>query len=206
MYVTTIVFAFGIFEVLLSPLVLSFTSERELGMILSAGAGGALLSGVAVTIWGGPRRRIAGVFAFGLLLTVSLVLVSLRPSAPLIALAAFIGLAGFPVLSTCNQAIWLQQVEPDLQGRVFSTRYLIGASTLPTTYLLVGPLADRVFEPLLMPGGSLAGSVGSVLGVGAGRGIALMLLGVSIVPLAATIIGYLYPKLRYIDTPVQGET
>ncbi|HEY0603580.1 MAG TPA: MFS transporter [Herpetosiphonaceae bacterium] len=205
MYVTAIMFAFGVFQVLLSPLVLSFTSERQLGLILSAGGGGALLSGIVLAMWGGPRRRITGVFAFGLLLGLSLILVSLRPWEPLIALAAFIGLAGFPLLSACNQAIWSQQVEPDLQGRVFSIRYLISSSTLPTTYLVVGPLADQVFEPLLMPNGALAGSVGAVIGVGEGRGVALMLLGASIVPLAATLIGYLYPQLRSIDTPAQGE-
>jgi len=38
-------------------------------------------------------------------------------------------------------------------------------------FLLAGPLADKVFEPMMAPGGFLAGSVGAFLGVGPGRGI-----------------------------------
>jgi len=39
----------------------------------------------------------------------------------------------------------------------------------PLAYLLAGPLADRVAEPLMAEGGALAGTVGRVLGVGSGR-------------------------------------
>ncbi|MBF2059942.1 MAG: MFS transporter, partial [Fischerella thermalis M66_A2018_004] len=41
-------------------------------------------------------------------------------------------------------------------------------------YLIAGPLADQVFEPLLTPTGLLAGSVGKFIGVGRGYGIALL--------------------------------
>lgn len=39
---------------------------------------------------------------------------------------------------------------------------------------MIAPLATSAMEPLLMPGGALASSVGVVIGVGPGRGIALL--------------------------------
>jgi hypothetical protein len=37
--------------------------------------------------------------------------------------------------------------------------------------LIAGPLADRVFEPAVMPGGSLAGLLGGIFGTGAGMAL-----------------------------------
>ena len=47
---------------------------------------------------------------------------------------------------------------------------------MPLGYGLAGPLADGIFEPLLQPGGALAGTLGRVVGVGPGRGIGLLFM------------------------------
>ena len=71
------------------------------------------------------------------------------------------------------KAIWLSKVEPQVQGRVFACRYLIAQITSPLGLAIAGPLADRVFEPAMMAGGSLAGILGGAVGTGAGAGMAL---------------------------------
>ena len=43
-------------------------------------------------------------------------------------------------------------------------------------YAIAGVLADYVFTPLLLEGGALAGSVGKVIGTGAGRGMGLLII------------------------------
>jgi hypothetical protein len=61
-------------------------------------------------------------------------------------------------------------------------RRLLSFVLMPLAYLIVGPLTSRIFEPLLAVDGPLAETaLGRVMGVGAGRGIGLllMLLGVS---------------------------
>ena len=69
-------------------------------------------------------------------------------------------------------------------------------AAVPIGFLLAGPLAEYVFEPLMMPGGALAGTVGAVIGVGPGRGLALMfiVLGVSMMAVAAA--GYAFRAVR----------
>ena len=75
----------------------------------------------------------------------------------------------------------------------------MASSTRPLAYLIAGPLADRVFEPLLAPGGPLAPSVGQLLGTGPGRGIGLLFIIMGIIKALVSIGGYLYPRIRLVE-------
>jgi hypothetical protein len=92
------------------------------------------------------------------------------------ALASFLGLFLLPILNGSSQAIWQAKVAPDIQGRVFATRLLIAQISTPIAMLMAGPLADRIFEPAMMPGGNLSPIFGSLIGTGPGTGMALMFL------------------------------
>ena len=76
----------------------------------------------------------------------------LATSVPVIAIAAFFGGAGGPVLGASSQAIRQRKVPVDLQGKVFGVRAMIASSFAPLAYATSGPLADRVFDPLLIRG------------------------------------------------------
>src|SRR5215213_2172606 len=76
---------------------------------------------------------------------------------------------------------------------------MIALSSLPAGYLIAGPLADRVFEPLLAVNGPLAGSVGTLIGVGAGRGIGLLFFIAGLLMLVVTVWGYLNPRIRLLE-------
>jgi hypothetical protein len=88
----------------------------------------------------------------------------------------FLGMFLLPILNGCSQAIWQTKVAPDVQGRVFATRLLIAQISAPIAMLMAGPLADRVFEPGMKPGGSLSTVFGWLIGTGSGAGMALMFL------------------------------
>jgi hypothetical protein len=66
-------------------------------------------------------------------------------------------------------------------------------------YLLVGPLVDKLFEPALAEGGALAGSVGRIIGVGPGRGIAFLFICLGAVVVIVAAAGGLYPRLRNVE-------
>jgi hypothetical protein len=169
-------------EVLITPLVLSFADPAMLGLILSVGGSGMLVGSVLMSVWGGPRRLIYGVFGFVLVQGLVLLLGGLRPNALLVMAAIFVYLFSDPIVASCNLAIWQRKVAPELQGRVMALRRLLSFVLMPLAYLIVGPLTSRIFEPLLAVDGPLAETaLGRVMGVGAGRGIGLllMLLGVS---------------------------
>ena len=192
-------FTLGIVEVLLTPLVLSFTSTTVLGTILSIGGSGMLLGSVVMSVWKGLKRRVYCVLGFTLLQGIILCVGGLRPSASLIAAAAFVFLFSLPPILASSQAIWHTKVPPDVQGRVFALQRTIGLSSLPFAYVIAGPLADRVFEPLLAINGPLAASIGRLIGVGPGRGIGLLFIVLGIFNVLVAIVGYLYPRLRLVE-------
>jgi hypothetical protein len=80
---------------------------------------------------------------------------------------------------------------------------MVAAGSLPLAALTAGPLADRVFEPLLRPGGALADTaIGHLLGVGPGRGVGLMFVLLGMLVLIAVGIASLNPRLRNIETEI----
>jgi MFS family permease len=196
-------FSLAVIQALITPMILEFSTPQKLGTALSVGALGMLVGTVLLSAWGGPKTRIHGVLGFGILLGTGLMLTGLRASIPLITAALFLSFLSAPFINGASQAIWQTKTPADAQGRVFAVRQMIAWSSLPLGYLAAGGLADRVFRPLLIPGGPLADSVGRVLGVGASRGIGLLFMVMGAVCVLVSVAGYLYPRLRNLERELE---
>ncbi|HSF43796.1 MAG TPA: MFS transporter [Thermoanaerobaculia bacterium] len=194
-------FCMGMVQVLLTPLILSFATPVELGSVNSAAAAGVLLGGLTLSLWGGPRNRVWLIFAALLFQGCVLFLGGVEPSIPLIALAAFGFMFTSPFVSGSNQAIFQSKVAPEIQGRVFGMAAFIVACTIPLASALAGPVVDRVFQPMLSPGGALADTfVGSLIGVGPGRGAGLLFVVVGVLVIVIVSLAFLNPRLRRVET------
>jgi predicted MFS family arabinose efflux permease len=192
-------FLWGMVGALITPMVLSWTSSEALGAIISIAGVGMLAGSLIMSAWGGPRRRIHAVLGFEMLSGVCFVLMGLRPSFWLVAAGAFGAHVTIALVYGSNQAIWQSKVEPQIQGRVFAAQQMVARSTTPLAYLLAGPLADRVFNPLLTVDGAWAGGLGAVLGAGPGRGVGLIFVLMGAIKLAITLLGWLSPALRTVE-------
>ena len=192
-------FLWGMVGALIAPMILGFTSADVLGIIISIAGGGMLAGSLVMSAWGGPKRRIDGVLHFELLSGLCFLLIGLRPSAWPIALGAFGAHLTIAIIYGSNQAIWQSKVPPNVQGRVFATQQMVAKSTTPLAYLIAGPLADKIFEPLLASDGPLTGSIGQITGVGPGRGIGLLFIVMGILKVAVTFGSYLYPRIRLVE-------
>ena len=105
-----------------------------------------------------------------------------------------------PVVNATSQALWQVKVAPDFQGRVFAIRIVIARMAMPIAFILAGPLADNVFEPLMADDGALADSIGQVIGTGPGRGIGLMYLFMGIGLTITALVGFTLRPLREVET------
>jgi MFS transporter, DHA3 family, macrolide efflux protein len=106
-----------------------------------------------------------------------------------------------PLASGPSQAIFQSKVNPAIQGRVFAIRGMISRSMMPLAFLIAGPLADFVFEPLLSSNGILASSfVGLILGTGPGRGVGLMFIISGITGILASVMAFLNPRIRNVES------
>jgi MFS transporter, DHA3 family, macrolide efflux protein len=191
-------FFVGIVEALFTPLVLSFASSIELGTILSIGGVGMLLGSLAISIWSG-QQYILNVLGFTLLGGLSILVAGMHTSVILVAVAAFFFFFGLPISNSSSQVIFQKKVPPDIQGRVFALTGAITVAALPLAYVVAGPLAEHLFEPLMSADGWLSDSIGKIIGVGPGRGIGLLFTILGSFIILITIAAYRNPKFRLMD-------
>ena len=200
-YFALVNFFLNFSAVLLGPMILSFGTAAGLGTAQTVGGLGMLIGSIAMSAWGGPKRRILAVIGFIVLASFGLFVAGLQSSVLFVAIGMFILMFSIPFGSGTSQAIFQSKVEPDVQGRVFSIRTMISRSMMPLAFLIAGPLADQVFEPLLREGGALASSwVGSLVGIGPGRGIGVLFLISALVLWVASGIAFANPHIRNIET------
>lgn len=136
--------------------------ERELGgaavwgVILTAGAVGALIGGGVALRWRPARPLVVG---FGvMLLTVSRVL-SLVPPFPVvvIALASLVGLAAISIANTLWETVLQQRIPQNALSRVSSYDWMVSLVFQPVAFVVIGPLAAAIGEvPTLL----LAAAIG----------------------------------------------
>ena len=189
----------GMLQVRAAPVVLGFGTAATLGLISSAAGVGMLAGGLVGTVWGGPSRRVRGVLALCAVQGLMFLVAAARPSPWLVGVGAVGVLFTIPLIVQSASTIWQHKVPSELQGRVFALRALLAGSALPVGYLAAGPLADRLFEPLLRGGGHLAGSVGRILGTGPGRGAALLLVILGATTILAALVAGASPRLRRVE-------
>jgi MFS family permease len=155
-------------------------SEAALALVRSAAGLGGVAGGLLLSLWGGPRKRVHGVFLGMALSSLALALMGAVEGPSAWAVLAFLESLFIPVLNGSNQAIWQAKVPLAVQGKVFAARRMIAWFANPLAMLLAGPLADRVFGPQY----------------GQGEGIALMLLLCGSLGVFWGLSGYLLPKVR----------
>ena len=69
----------GMVGALIVPMILGFTSSDALGFIISIAGTGMLAGSLVMSVWGGPKRRINGVFGFEFISGLCFMLIGLRP-------------------------------------------------------------------------------------------------------------------------------
>lgn len=98
----------------------------------------------------------------------------------------------FPVRNSAWGAIWMQAVESRRQGRVFAAVGFVNTLVALIGLTIAGPLADLVFEPLVVGQGAFAWLVGG--DTGAGFSLLFFLAGIGM--FASGAIGFALPALR----------
>lgn len=203
-YFAMVNFTLNFAGVLTGPLVLSAHPASAYGLVQTMLGAGLLTGGLLISSWGGPKTKRVPVLigciaaaAFGVLI------VGLNRNLAFPAAGFFVLMMFIPIASSMSQAVFQTKVAPEAQGRVFAVRGLISRSMMPIAYVLSGLLADRVFEPLMREGGALANTaLGTLMGVGAGRGIGLMFVIAGLVGMTVSGLVYLNPRIRRLEEEI----
>ncbi|HEX5807742.1 MAG TPA: MFS transporter [Anaerolineales bacterium] len=191
----------GIALTVLAPMILLRTGNDSvsLGFVLSAGAIGGVVGGIAMSAWGGFKRRVHGVLGGWIVCSFFFAMMGLGTWVPFwVVMNAFAALF-IPLINGSNQAIWQTKVAPDVQGRVFSARTLIAWLTNPISPLIAGTLADYVLEPAMSVPGGLSALFGGLVPPGPGAGMGLLIFLSSLGGMLAGLIGYFVHPIRHAE-------
>jgi hypothetical protein len=191
----------GVVQLAITPLVLSFANASVLGTVIAAGGLGAVVGSAVMSVWGGTRHRIPTILALTAVQAGFAAAAGLRPDAMLIGACLFGIQFCFAIIAALTNVIWQTKVSPEVQGRVFAIRRMLSWSSFPVAYLCSGFFAEHVFNPMLLEGGALAGTLGRIVGVGPGRGIGVMFLVMALVTIVVVLIASLNRAFRGVEDP-----
>jgi len=203
-YFAMVNFTLNFAGVLTGPLVLSTHPASAYGLVQTMIGAGLLTGGLLISTWGGPKtKRVPVLIGCIAAATLGLLVAGLNQHLAFPAVGFFVLMLFIPIASSMSQAVFQTKVAPGVQGRVFAVRGLIARSMMPIGYILSGLLADYIFEPLMKEGGALGGTIlGSLIGVGAGRGIGLMFVIAGLAGVTVSALVYLNPRIRKLEDEI----
>jgi DHA3 family macrolide efflux protein-like MFS transporter len=185
--------------VLMTPYLLARTGdEATYGFILSVFNAGMLIGAIIISVWGGTRPRMNTIIP-SLFVTCTMVAVfGAAQSTWLLAVSAFLTLLPNAFANILLQSMLQAKVAPDVQGRVFGSVGQLAMLMTPAAYLIAGPLADSIFEPMVGKAGWewVAPLVGDA--TGSGMGLIFVLSGT--IALIMSIVLFSVPMIRNIES------
>ncbi len=191
---------FGIAYVVLVPMLMTRThDQRQVAAVQSAMAVGAVCGGVLLSIWGGPRRRVTGLFGGLAVAGGASVVMGVGSTTLLWVVSAFVRGGSLALINNSNQSLYHAKVPPALQGRVFATRRLISWASGPLTPLIGGPLADRVLEPTMQAPGAIPRLLAPLVGSGPGTGMAMLFVLAGCAVVAVIGVARRIPAIRDVE-------
>jgi MFS transporter, DHA3 family, macrolide efflux protein len=184
---------------LVTPYILARTGdEAALGVLLGLMNLGALVGGIVMSVWGGTRPRIHTIMVAIIIASVFLALTGVSQTALMLGITLFMFMLPLPFSNAAAMSMLQAKIAPDLQGRVFAAIGQMSMAMLPLAFLLVGPLADNVFEPAV--GGAGWERVAPLVGDSFGAGIGLLLLLGGALTAIVSVVVYALPAVRHLET------
>ncbi|MZP29178.1 MFS transporter [Heliobacterium undosum] len=182
-------FYIGFLQTLFGPMLLHLMDAESFGVTQALCAAGLLVSSLLIGVMGGSERHVSTISLSLFLVGLFYAWIGCSTNRHFIIVSGFLFFFTLPFVQTSLEVLIRRNVDNEKQGRVWSIISLVTQLGYPVAYGLAGPLADDVFNPLLMEQGLLAPTVGRLIGAGTGRGIGLMFIiaGVLVILLAAAI-------------------
>ena len=169
------------------------------GRLLTTFGIGGVLGAATMSIGNLPKRRINGLLIGNAVWKGGLILLSVTQSMVGKLIAAVVSGFCSPFPQSSNQGIWMSQVSPEIQGRVFAARDLIAGIATPLGAAIAGVLVDNYFEPAMETNSLLARLFGGIFGNNSGAGMACAIALFSSFGVALSLVGYAFTSLRKVD-------
>lgn len=177
----------GVFMALMDPYGLSLMSVQAWGLLWGGLSLGFIVGGLIIAKKGLGKNPLKTLMIANIVMWTASIFFTIQPLIWLLALGMFIWICLVPFAEAAEQTI-LQKVVPlERQGRVFGFAQSIEQAASPLTAFIIGPVTQLVFIPYMTIGAGVQ-LLGPYIGVGAGRGIALVFMAAGTIGLVMTLI------------------
>jgi MFS family permease len=194
-----VLFFVGLLQSLFVPMLLNLTTVKTAGITQSVCASGILVGSMFIGLFGSKNKHvktlsislfISGIFFANLGLSTNITFVTL---------AGFLFFATLPFINTSIEVLIRKNIDNSKQGRVWSIISMVTYLGSIIAFAVAGFLADKIFNPLLESDGLLAETAGSIIGVGEGRGIALMFIVSGMMVSIAALLIWKNEKIKELE-------
>ena len=187
------------YENILSPMILarSGNSSIALGIVSAVMGIGGIVGGIIVATGKFSKNNVKMIYVSAMLsFLLGDVMMGAGRNVIFWAIAGFAASFPIPFINAGQNVILYQKVPEQIQGRVFAVRNAIQFSTIPIGIILGGFLADYVFEPLMLKDNAFTAVLHTLVGQGAGSGMAVMFL-------CTGLLGSLFSLFSYRQKEIQ---
>jgi DHA3 family macrolide efflux protein-like MFS transporter len=190
MFFAAVNFAFGFLGPMLIAFMLSVGTETTLGLSVTIGSTGMLVGSIVASTWADAKHKVKGILIASAVLGAMMITMGWTTSLVIIVASMWVGMFSVPILGAMSQAIWMVKVEPDVQGRVFAVRGMLAQLTSPLALMVAGPLADKVFVPLMTESSGPGDFLQSLMGSGVASGYGLFFVAIGVFVMASTFVAW----------------
>ena len=169
-------FYVGFLQTLFTPLLLTITDAKTLGIAESISAAGMLISSLILGVFTITRKYVNQLVIGLMFAGLFIAMFGFTTNVFIITLSGFLFFASLPFINTSADVLIRANIPNDKQGRAWGLIGILSQFGYVIAYAVSGVLADQVFNPMLSENGALASSIGRIIGSGAGRGIGFMLI------------------------------
>ena len=193
-------FLWGFTQVLIPPMILSFTDATGLGIVESS-VGLAFLFGSVISLrladWLQGNLKVA--IYCGLLGGLALIIGSVRPSIFLLCVHGVIAGVSGTVQYTVSSGAWLAITTEEIRGRALALRGTIAQMLRPLGVVIAGPLGDYI-EFSYYPNN--VDILSPFVGTGPGRGYAFLFLVIGVLYVGVWVINFNNKNLEMLSKQV----
>lgn len=163
--------------ILIGPMVLSTYNSAIYGTVQMAYGISMLLGGFAASLLPSFKNKITPMFLSLSISGLGLMVTGVHPHWMVIAMGMFLFFFFVPYANMLFMTLMQTSIDTTVMGRVSALVTALLSLVTPIAGLLAGPLADHIFEPLMMEDGALGQSfVGQLIGTGPGRGCGVIFI------------------------------
>lgn len=180
-------FVGGVFMALMDAYGLSLVTVEQWGTLWGFLSFGFIFGGLYIAKFGLGKKPLKTLFLVNIVVWSICMVFTLQPSIILLAAGSLIYMSLVPFIEATEQTVIQKVVPHDRQGRVFGFAHSVEQSASPLTAFLIGPITQFIFIPFMTTGAGVD-LIGGWFGVGAGRGIALVITGAGFIGLVVTLL------------------